>query len=173
MKNIVGIMGPGKEATPNDLRNAYVIGRYCAGNGWVVLTGGRKSGVMDEGLRGAKENGGLTVGILPNDDLSQISEHCDIPIITNARSGRNFFNVLSSNILVACGMSHGTSSEVSLALACPGKKVILVGTDDVTNTFYKKMAGEQVIITKDYKDACAALKRVMAHLKYGTEDLNE
>jgi hypothetical protein len=32
------------------------------------------------------------------------------------RSGRNYINVLSSDIVIACGMNHGTASEVSLAI---------------------------------------------------------
>lgn len=159
MKIIIGIMGPGEEiATETDLKNAYEIGKYCALKGYVVLTGGRKSGVMDAGLKGAKEHGGITVGILPDIDKTRASEYIDIPICTNMGAGRNFLNVISSDIIVACGMGPGTSSEVSLAIK-PGKKIILVGLFEEANEFYIKLARNQIFIAKDYKEACQIIDK--------------
>ncbi|VVB79132.1 Uncharacterised protein [uncultured archaeon] len=43
-KKIIGVMGPGKEATKKDIKNAIEIGKLIADNGWVLLTGGQKSG---------------------------------------------------------------------------------------------------------------------------------
>jgi uncharacterized protein (TIGR00725 family) len=88
-KTIIGIMGAGETATASDLENAYQLGSRIAVEGWVLLTGGRKSGVMDAANQGAKAAGGLTVGILPNNDTSNISEAVDIAIITDLGNGRN------------------------------------------------------------------------------------
>ena len=151
MKKIIGIMGPGN-AKEEDLENSYKIGKYCAENGYATLTGGLNKGVMNEALRGAQENGGLTIGILPIDDRSQFSEYIDIPIVTTMRSGRNYINILSSDIIVACGMEAGTSSEVSMAIKAD-KKVILVGAYEEANTFYKRLSNNQIYIAKDYKEA--------------------
>jgi uncharacterized protein (TIGR00725 family) len=107
---------------------------------------------MEAGLKGAKDAGGLTVGILPNDDPAQMSEYVDIPIITNMRSGRNHINALSSDMMVVCGMDLGTSSEVSLALRA-GKTVLLVAVGDEPEAFYQKLSPENVRITKDWKEA--------------------
>lgn len=54
MEIIIGIMGPGEGATPENLRHAEAIGCLCAKAGYTVMTGGRSSGVMDAGLKGAK-----------------------------------------------------------------------------------------------------------------------
>lgn len=162
MKKIVGIMGPGEEASKKDLENAYNIGKFCASNNWVILTGGRNEGVMNEALRGAKENNGLTIGILPNDDKKTFSKYLDIPIVTNMRSGRNYINVLSSDIVISCGMNHGTSSEISLAIK-PGKKIIIVGATNKANDFYKELAPKQVIIAKDYKEATKILEKELSN----------
>lgn len=151
-------MGGGENATNEDIKNAYEIGKFCASKGWITLTGGRNRGVMNEALKGAKENNGLTVGILPTDDKITFSEYIDVPIITNMRSGRNYINALSSNIIVACGMGPGTSSEVSLAINAE-KKVILVGIYDEANSFYKKLAPQQTLIAKDYKEAVILLQK--------------
>ena len=155
MKKIVGIMGP-TNAAESDLTNAYQIGKYCAENGYVVLTGGLKYGVMNEALKGAKENGGLTIGIMPTDDKTEYSKYADIPIITTMKAGRNYIEILTSDIIVVCGISAGTSSEISLAIK-PKKKIILVGLDECSNNFYKNLAPSQVFIAKDYSEAIKIL----------------
>lgn len=158
MKKIVGIMGATK-AKEEDLINAYQIGKYCAENDYVTLTGGLKYGVMTEALKGAKENGGLTIGIMPTNDKNEFSEYVDIPVVTTMKAGRNYIEVLTSDLIVACGMSAGTSSEVSLAIK-PGKKILLVGTDKETNDFYKKITNNQIFIAKNYKEAIIILKEL-------------
>lgn len=157
-KIIIGVMGGGENASAADKKNAYELGRFCAKQGWVTLTGGRNVGVMDEALRGAKEESGLTIGIMPSEDKNTYSKHADIQIITNMRSGRNYINALTSSILIACGMGPGTSSEVSLAINA-GKRIILIGTGEETNTFYKSLALKQVLTAKDYNEAIEILRK--------------
>ena len=160
MKKIIGIMGPTK-ATEEQKLNAYQIGKYCAEQGYVTLTGGRKAGVMDEALRGAKEQNGITVGIMPTDDKSEYSDYADIPIVTTYRSGRQIIEILSCDIIIACGISAGTSSEISLAIK-PGKPIILVGMDDITNDFYKQLVpSNQLNIVSDYKEAIEVIKKIL------------
>ncbi len=159
MKKVIGIMGP-RNAKGSELTNSYEIGKYCADKGYVTLTGGSNAGVMNEALKGAKENGGLTMGILPTDDRSQFSEFIDIPIITTMKTGRNYLNVLSSDVLIACGMGVGTSSEISMAIK-DNKKVILVGMFDEAIAFYKKLAGDKIVIAKDYNEAIKALEEMI------------
>lgn len=156
MKKIIGIMGPTK-ASEEDLRNAYQIGKYCAEKGYVTLTGGLKYGIMNEALKGAKENGGLTIGIMPTDEKNEFSEYADIPIVTTMKAGRNYIEVLTSEVIVACGIAAGTSSEISLAIK-PGRKIILVGLYEEANQFYQKLAPNQVFVAKDYQEAIELLK---------------
>lgn len=158
MKKIIGIMGPAK-ASKQDLVNSYELGRYCAEKGYVTLTGGLKNGVMNEALKGAKEQGGLTIGIMPTDDRTEFSEYADIPIITTMKAGRNYIEILTSDIIVACGISAGTSSEISLAIK-PKKKIILVGLSEEVNNFYRNLAHSQVFIAKDYKETITILENL-------------
>lgn len=159
MKKVIGIMGATK-ATEEDLKNAYEIGKYCATKGYIALTGGLKYGVMNEALKGAKENNGLTIGIMPTDNEDEYSEYIDIPVITAMKAGRNYIEILTSDIIVACGMSAGTSSEISLAIK-PGKKIILVNTYDEANIFYKKLAPNQIFIAKDYNEAIETIEELL------------
>ena len=159
MKKIIGIMGPEK-ATEEQMLNAYELGKYCAEQGYAILTGGRRIGVMNEALRGAKEKEGLTIGIMPTDDKAEYSDYIDIPIVTTYRSGRQIIEILSSDIIIACGISAGTSSEISLAIK-PGKPIILVGMNDVTNDFYRQIVPDnQLNIVKEYKEAIQVIDRI-------------
>lgn len=157
-KIIVGVMGPGNKATPTDLQNAYELGKLIAQQGWVLLTGGRNVGVMEAASRGAKAAHGLTIGILPTTDPDVISEAVDIAIITDLGNARNNINVLSSNVVIACGMGAGTASEIALALKS-NKKVILLNTDG--GIFFKKMSPENVYITNEVAEAIATAKKIL------------
>jgi uncharacterized protein (TIGR00725 family) len=136
-------MGPAK-AKKKDLDNARLLGEFIARRGWVVLTGGRDVGVMDAACEGAKRVGGsLTVGILPT-AKDKVSRHVDVPIITEMGNGRNNVNVLSSDVVVACGLSGcGTVSEVALAVKA-GKPVILVDASPAEAAFFRKLGKKLV-----------------------------
>src|SRR3989337_2932019 len=114
-KIIIGVMGPGENATPDENEMAYDLGREIAQQDWITLTGGRSFGIMDAALKGASEAGGLTMGILPGDNDKNSSDHAQIKIITSMGSGRNYISVLTSHLLVVLGMASGTASEVALA----------------------------------------------------------
>lgn len=112
---IVGIMGGGA-ANATVLDQAFHLGCLIAENGWVLLNGGRDAGIMGASARGAAENGGMVVGILPGDTLDGASPDLTIPIRTGMGNARNCINVLSSDIIVACQGGAGTLSEIALAL---------------------------------------------------------
>jgi uncharacterized protein (TIGR00725 family) len=147
MKQIIGVMGPGKGATPLDLEYAYQLGQLIATQGWVLLTGGRASGVMEAANQGAKSANGLTVGILPTADKIGTSEAVDIIISTNLGNARNAINVLSSDLVIACGMGAGTASEVALAIK-ENKTVILLNQTSESQAFFQQLASPTIFIVK-------------------------
>lgn len=122
---IIGIMGGGS-AGSDDLGKARRLGRLIAQNGWCLLNGGRNAGIMAASAEGAAEQGGLTIGILPDDSARQTAPHITIPIITGMGNARNCINVLTSDVVVACPGGPGTLSEIALALK-NSKPVITLG----------------------------------------------
>ena len=154
-------MGPGTRATATDLQNAYQLGYHIANAGWVLLTGGRKTGVMDAASQGAKAAGGLTVGILPNDGIKGISEAVDIAIITDLGNARNNVNVLSADAVIACGMGLGTVSEIALALK-NGKSVVLLGQDWHSQQFFRDLAPENVFLADSPQTAITAVQKILS-----------
>lgn len=140
---IIGVMGPGETASPEVNSIAYELGKEIARHGWVTLTGGRSFGVMDSCMKGAADNGGLTIGVLPSEDGREVSPHAKIRIITGMGSARNYINILSSNVIVVCGIGAGTASEIALALKS-NKKVILLQPDSITYDFFKKIGDYKI-----------------------------
>src|SRR5947209_20460947 len=137
---LVGVMGPGASASADEVRAAYALGQLIARAGWVLVTGGRATGVMDAACKGAQAEGGLTVGILPTDDARDMSAAVEIPIITGTGQARNNINVLSSVVVFACGMGAGTAAEIALAIKA-GKQVILLCDDEAARTFFAGQIG--------------------------------
>lgn len=159
-KTIIGVMGPGASASPIDLDNAYQLGRAIAQKGWVLLTGGRKIGVMDAASRGAKASGGLTVGILPTDNTDVVSEAVDIAIVTDLGNARNNINVLSADVIIACGMGIGTASEVALALK-NGKKAILLTQDCDSQKFFFNLSPKNILLAESPEEAIALAQQII------------
>lgn len=159
-KIIIGVMGPGEKATDNDLHNAYELGKQIAQQGWILLTGGRNIGVMNAASMGAKIAHGLTLGILPTNSRNGISEAVDIAIFTGMGNARNNINVLTSDVVIACGMGTGTASEITLALKA-SKKVILLTEDIQSKVFFQKLMPENVYVADSCEDAIATAKSIL------------
>lgn len=154
-------MGAGEKATPTDLTNAYQLGKLIAQRNWVLLTGGRKAGVMDAASQGAKSAGGLTVGILPHKDTQGISDAVDIAIATDLGNARNNINVLSSDVVIACGMGIGTASEVALALK-NGKQVILLTENQASIDFFRNLSPENIFIVDRPEQAIILIEQIIS-----------
>jgi uncharacterized protein (TIGR00725 family) len=82
---------------------------------------------MEAAARGAKEKGGLTIGILPGINASETppNPYIDVAIFTGLRDGRNWVNVCASDAIIAISGGYGTLSEIALALKV-GKPVVLL-----------------------------------------------
>ena len=123
MRTTVGVMGSGETSNPETLRMARQLGSAIAQEGWVLINGGRAAGVMDASAEGARASGGLVIGIVPEDSSRAASRHLDVAIRTGMGNGRNYVNVLSSDVVVALKGGAGTLSEIALALKS-GRNVI-------------------------------------------------
>ena len=118
---IIGVIGRGI-SQPELKAMAEEVGREIARKGAVLVCGGL-GGVMTEAARGAKEIGGITLGILPGSRTTDANEFIDFPIATNMGVARNSIIVHTADVLIAIGGGYGTLSEVALALKI-GKAVV-------------------------------------------------
>jgi len=116
----------GSKATLEVAETARRLGMLIAKNGWVLLNGGRDCGVMAASAAGAREAGGLVIGILPDTTTTRAAPDLDVAVVTGMGDARNVINVLSSDVVIACPGALGTWSEIVLALK-RDKHVIVLG----------------------------------------------
>lgn len=152
-------MGGGELVNPEDYEFARKLGNLIAKEGWILLNGGRASGIMEASARGAKESGGLTIGILPGTDPDWASEYIDIPILTGVGLARNYINVLTSEVVIALPGRTGTISEIALALNV-GKKVISLNFD-LGPLFKRYEENKQLIYTKYPEEVVDLIKKLL------------
>lgn len=159
MKKIIGVMGAGeKQATEEDIAYAYKIGRLVGSIGAVLLCGGM-SGTMESSAKGAKETGGLTIGIGPTKEKSDMNPYIDISIPTGMHAGRNFLNVLSSDILIFVGVgSPGTLSELAFALQLE-KPIFIARYSSVLKNYLEDFAPSKAVFIDNIEDLKIQLDR--------------
>lgn len=159
-KIMIGIMGPGGKPTEADLKHSYEIGKACAQKDYVVLTGARPIGVMEAGLKGAKDGGGLTIGILPTGKKEDGSDYADLKIVTDMMGARNNINVLSSDIVVACGIESGTLSEIALGVKAQ-KNVIVISHNQKGKEFLKELEPDKIHLAETVDDVMALIEKLL------------
>jgi uncharacterized protein (TIGR00725 family) len=159
-RTIVGVMGPGAGATEDDVRAARELGALVAAEGWVLLTGGRACGVMEAASRGAREAGGLTIGILPAEDADGASEFVDLAVVTGMGQARNQINVLTSRVVISCGAGAGTASEIALAVKAR-RPVILLCAADEARAFFAALGGGAVHFADGPREAVEIAKAIL------------
>ena len=138
----ISVIGAG-ECSPETASLAYDVGKHIALNNCVLLCGGL-GGVMENAAKGAKENGGQTIGILPGFDISDANPYIDIAIPTGISHARNIVVVRSGMACIAVEGSYGTLSEIAIALKL-GKPVIGLNTWDVSSDIIKSLSPEDAV----------------------------
>ena len=127
-RKLISVLG-GRAAAPDVLEEAEKLGRGLARRGLTVICGGR-GGVMEAVCRGAKANGGTTVGILPGGRAEEANPHVDIPIATGLGVARNAVVARAGEVVIAIDGKYGTLTEIGYGLNY-GKKVIGIGTWEI------------------------------------------
>ena len=100
--------------TPELVKTAYETGIEIAKSGAILITGGL-DGVMKAASHGARDGGGLAVGIIPQNDSSFANEYCDVVIPTGMGLARDFLTALSGDGVIIIGGGSGTLSETCAA----------------------------------------------------------
>ena len=120
----LAVIGSGV-AEPERDAHAEAVGRELARRGAVLLCGGL-GGVMDAACRGARESGGITVGILPGPDRAGASTQLAVALPTGMGELRNGLIVRAADAVIAVGGEYGTLAEIGFALKL-GRPVVGLG----------------------------------------------
>lgn len=178
MKYRIGVMGSSQG--PNikvqeNVKKAIMIGQEIA-KADCILVNGACPGLPDEAAYGAKNKGGLTMGISPA--FSEIehtkaykspSDNYDIIIYTGmGLMERDLINIRSSDAIIILGGGIGTLNEFTVAFD-EGKVIgVLTGTGGVSNHIDKvieicdRKMEDFVVFDKDPK---ALIHKVVHKLK--------
>lgn len=140
-KKRIGVIGGGK-TNEKYLRVAFEVGRLIAEKGAILVCGGL-GGVMEATSRGAKQAGGVTLGILPGNNFYEANPYIDIPIATGMGYSRNSLVAMNSDVIIAINGKYGTLSEIAFGCIY-GKKVIGIGTWKIEDVITAKTAEEAV-----------------------------
>jgi uncharacterized protein (TIGR00725 family) len=131
----IAVIGPGSTDEVELLDRARQVGRLLGKAGFAVITGGL-GGVMAAAAEGARESGGLVVGVLPGDRAADANEWVSVAVATGMGQARNVVLVNSAAGVIAIGKGHGTLSEIALALRA-GKPVAALSSWEVDPAVYR------------------------------------
>jgi len=127
-KILIAVIG-GHSCDKKTAKIAQELGKEIAEFGAILICGGL-GGIMEAVAKGAKENNGITVGILPGENKNGANSYIDIPIATGLGYTRNTLVTTAADIIIALSGEYGTLSEIGFALNA-GKTVIGIGTWDI------------------------------------------
>jgi len=146
---MISVIG-GEASGPEALAAAEAVGREIARRGATVVCGGR-GGVMEATCRGARAEGGHTVGIMPG--LGRVdsppNQFVEFPVFTGMGFARNVMVVLSGDAVIAIDGSYGTLSELAYALI-HDRPIIGIDTWDFN---YHGFDGESITRVSDPAEA--------------------
>lgn len=143
------VIGFGRDHCPEGAyQSAYKVGLEIAKRGGVLLTGGL-GGVMEAASRGAKEAGGLVIGIIPQDNKADANAYCDVVIATGIGLARDFVTAYSADAVMIVGGGAGTLIEAAAAYQKKIPVIALRGTggvaDHLADTYLDERAIERII----------------------------
>ena len=153
----IAVIGYNKDRCTDIARGmAYEVGKEIACAGAVLICGGL-GGVMESACKGAKENGGMTVGIIPQEEFLYANEYCDVVVCTGMAYARDFIVASSADGIIAVGGGVGTLIELGVGYMTKKAMVAISGSGGVADIYSGKFLDERnrvpITVAKDAKTA--------------------
>jgi hypothetical protein len=121
---------------------AYNVGKEIAKRGAVLLTGGL-GGVMEAASKGATENNGMAIGIIPFEEFSDANKYCNIVICTGIGFARDFITAYSADGMIIVGGGIGTLIEAGAAYMKKKPIVAMLGSGGTADMYAGKYLDER------------------------------
>lgn len=132
VKKQIGVIGAG--ACDSEIRAlAETVGREVAKRGCILICGGL-GGVMEAAAYGAKQEGGITLGILPGTFRKDANPWIDLAVLSGMGQARNALIAQSSDALIAVNGEYGTLSEIALGLKMEKPVIVLESKWEIEGT---------------------------------------
>ena len=144
----IGVIG-GASPESKYRQIAFDVGKRIAEKGAILVCGGL-GGIMEAAARGAKNAGGITVGILPGTSHEDANAYIDFPLATGMGYARNSLVAMNADVLIAVDGQFGTLTEIAYGNIYR-KKVIGIGTWEIQGVKNAETAEEAIdLALKDY-----------------------
>jgi uncharacterized protein (TIGR00725 family) len=139
----IAVVGYNGDRCSDEARKlAYETGKEIANAGAVLVCGGL-GGVMEAACMGAKDAGGMTIGIIPQDDFSYANKYCDIVVCSTIGFARDFIVATSADGIIAVGGGVGTLIELSIGYMMKKPMVAVAGSGGVADIYGGKFLDER------------------------------
>ena len=125
---VIAVIGAG-DCDDATAAQAHEVGQLLAEAGCTIVSGGL-GGVMAAASQGAREAGGLVVGILPGSDPKDANPSVTVAVATGMGDARNAILANTADGFVAVAGALGTLTEIAFARK-RGKPVASVGSWDI------------------------------------------
>ncbi len=176
MKKAIGFIGSAAiKMKPKAVEMAREMGRLAAENGFVSYSGACL-GLPHEAIKGAKEAGGLTIGVAPAESFKDHKEKWGYPheefdsiLFTGMGRGRNFLLVRACDVVFLCGGRAGTLNEATCAFD-EGKLIAVIKEmggvaahmGEIEPWFEGKKTGAKIIFGETPKEL---FEKILSELK--------
>ena len=141
-KLVIGVIGS-SECSVDIGQIAEEVGQEIAKRGALLICGGL-GGVMEAACKGAKQEGGMTIGVLPMRERNMANPYVDIPIATGFGEGRNVIIVQSVDGIIAIAGQYGTLSEIAFALN-RGLPIVGISTWEIDAPIERVKGGKEAV----------------------------
>lgn len=155
-KQILVIGYNGDSCTKNTYDIAYSVGKEIAKRELVLITGGL-GGVMEAASKGAHENNGIAIGIIPFEDFADANKYCNIVICTGIGFARDFITAYSADGVIIVGGGIGTLMEAGAAYMKKKPIVAMLGSGGAADKYAGQYLDERkrvkILTAKTPKEA--------------------
>jgi len=142
--------------TQEACRLAYEVGAEAARQSMVVISGGL-GGTMEAACKGAKENHGMTVGIIPHDEMQHANPYCDVVIATGVGWARDFTTAYSADAVIIIAGGAGALIETCVAYLKAKPVIAIEGSggvaDQVRGAYLDERKTVRILSEKDPRRA--------------------
>ncbi len=169
----IAVLGSSKAiCTKKMYKYAEQVGKELAKKGCITLTGGGL-GVMEAALKGAKEEGGQTLAIIPWEDKDHVNDYADVVVATGIGWSRNSINLNSCDGAIVVGGGAGTLNEVTYAYMQNKPTVCITPSGgmakELSNTYFDIRKTTKIYGADSAKEAVELLlKLIKKHKKKTT-----
>lgn len=165
MKKQILVIGYNSDhCTEHAFNLAYEVGKEVALRGAILITGGL-GGVMEGASKGAKDQGGIVVGIIPQKTKRYANAYCDVVISTGLGHSRNFVTAYSGDAVIVVGGGVGTAIEAGIAYQ-EGKPIVAIqGSGGIADEIGGRYLDDrQVVKVMKEKEPQSAVKKAYLSL---------